>query len=388
MSDITFINGVRIFTPQQPASNAVPNITDFNDDGLIDILDVAEYLAAGPGGIPNQPQTDKDTIYVDPDEDLSNITTLSLDGPDYCEDVSPEPRFTFTNGGTPGIITTGCNSVYNVDGTINWPQWNEADPIFCPEGKARGLTFDGSSLKYTSECTCVAGGDATFHVGSIMTAIFGGIGGKTPKAAKAAAKQVISRTIATAEDSLQAAVKYRKFLDGMLEATEKAGKVYSKDLGELLEKIKVAKEKLAKGISTKTGVPFTENQKRIVANNIIKAEKYADQLIRYLERDRIGVERILDEMKKFDALIAKYKGVADEAKKLVEKLEQFNVDIEQWLNGALMVLIPVGQFLVPKYCPDNQQLDEECNCVPISSGFFPSYTTLELPNGYTIIESL
>ena len=387
MSDITFTNGIRVFTPQQPASNAQSTISDFNNDGIIDILDVAEYLAAGPGGIPNQPTTENPPS-VDPDEDLSDLVVLTLNGPSYCEDSSSELGFTFPD---PSIITTGCNSIYNVDGTIDWPEWNPEDPIFCPEGKARGLTFDGSSLKYTSECTCVAGGDATFHVGSIMTAIFGGVGGKTPKAAKAAAKQVISRTISTAEDSLRAATKYRKFLDGMLEATDQAAKTYVKALEKVQAMIRSVKRKIERGFSERTGEKYTEKQIRIFELAVERAEKYADQLIRYLERDKIGVERILNEMKKFDDLIAKYKGVADEAKKLVTRLDQFNVDIESWLNGALMVLIPVGQFLVPKYCPSNQQLDANCNCVdkpPIVSGSYSSYTTMYMPDGYLIIESL
>ena len=48
MSNITFTNGSRIFTPQQPARSAgqmVPGIRDINQDGEIDILDYSIVLA-------------------------------------------------------------------------------------------------------------------------------------------------------------------------------------------------------------------------------------------------------------------------------------------------------------------------------------------------------
>lgn len=99
MSDFTFTNGSRIFTPQKPPAQPelgdvngdgeidildaadVTSIalTDLNNDGVIDILDAAEFLAQGPGGIeiisvtnPKPPVEDPFDVQKCCDEKYSN----------------------------------------------------------------------------------------------------------------------------------------------------------------------------------------------------------------------------------------------------------------------------------------------------------------------------
>lgn len=99
MSDFTFTNGSRIFTPQKPpappelgdvngdgeidildaADVTSIALTDLNNDGVIDILDAAEFLAQGPGGIeiisvtnPKPPVEDPFDVQKCCDEKYSN----------------------------------------------------------------------------------------------------------------------------------------------------------------------------------------------------------------------------------------------------------------------------------------------------------------------------
>lgn len=362
MQPITFTNGARIFTPtaQAQASN---ELTDINGDGVIDILDAA-LLNSNPGGITiiNPP-----TPTLEDDEFSTTDTAIT---PQYCTD--------------PGIITTGCNSVYNVDGTINWPPAPE-DPLFCPNGKVRGFAYiaETNSIGYISECTC-AEADSAVHAANIFLAFIGP--GK--KSAKTAAKQALIRTIATAEDSLQNAIKYRSFLDRMLQATYEGGRALQKNIDKLREIIKKAEDRLSTGISPTTGKAYSPEELQKFRNMITNGNRQLNPLLGEQARDQMTIARINNEISKFDALIAKFQGIKDATKPLLDNLDK--LDPEAWVGIMMTGLVPIGQFFVPKFCGSGSELNETCECVPISSGSYStSYTNnIKISSEYNLIESL
>jgi hypothetical protein len=403
MSDIHYLYGSRIQTPSTANNNQVQLgdtnndgvidildagdvtsglIWDANNDGTIDILDAAEINANG--GIPNT------SIITNVDTENDLLKPFSIVKPDYCTEQPPsEPRFTFnTQNGSPGIITTGCNSIYNVDGTINWPP-NEFDdpdnPFFCPEGKMRGFCYDGTGgVSYQDQCTCVEAG-----VGAAQIAMLGFFGGPGKDAGKNAAKQVLKRTIATAEDSLEKALKYRRFLDTMLESALNGKKTFEKAAADLYKRISALKQAQATGFHPSTG-------EKVPTEMIPKLQPAIDLLERelritysYLATDAATIEKIIEEMKRFDDIIAAAKKTMDNMKPLLDDLDHF--DPEKWISLIFGTLVPISQFFVPKECASNQELDDECNCVnkPIVSGSYsPSNLNLQIPNNYNIVESL
>lgn len=364
MQPITFTNGNRIFTPAAQSQQPL-ELTDLNGDGEIDILDAAIIASnqSNPGGI----------VIVNPppptiDDPFSTIDPVSE--PQYCTD--------------PGIITTGCNSVYNVDGTINWPPAPE-DPLFCPNGKVRGFAYiaETNSIGYISECTC-AEADSAVHAANILLAFIGP--GK--KSAKTAAKQALLRTIATAEDSLQNAIKYRSFLDRMLQATYEGGRALQKNIDYLLVIIKDAEDRLRDGISPTTGKAYSPADLQMFRNMIAQAYRKLDPLLDQQRRDIDTIGRINNEISKFDALIAKFQGIKDATKPLLDNLDK--LDPETWIGIMMTGLVPIGQFFVPKFCGSGSELNETCECVPISSGSYStSYTNnIKISSEYNLIESL
>lgn len=406
MNPITFTNGSKIFTSQSspPQLGDVNNdgtidildagdvnafqLTDLNGDGVIDVLDASEYLSNPPPSVtvpPTVPPPDDSNIW--PDSDNIPPTLSTYIDPQVCEETPSEPRFTFSNGtSSPGIITTGCNSIYNVDGEIIWPEWPPVDPFFCPEGQARGWKFvpETGEVRYTSDCTC-AESDSTVHAASIFLALFG----PAKTNGKKVAKEVIGRTIATAEDSLKNATKYRKFLDGILEATLKAISQYQKAQRDTVERIGAMQEAMITGINRINGKKCSESILKRLPAAIELEHKSLAQLERYLIRDEQTIARVKNEMAKFDALIAKFQGAVDKGKSLLGDLDHF--DPETWITIMMGALIPIGQFLVPKECASNQFLDEECNCVnrPIVSGSY-SYSNLNKPidEAYITVQNL
>lgn len=417
MQPITFTNGSRVYTSQNPqspppqlvdlngdgeidildAAEATSlNLNDFNQDGIIDEIDIAILLSGeGPGGVivdpPPPPTPPADPVWPDP-----YIIPTPEDtkiNPVYCETVdTSEPRFTFSNGSNfnnSGIITTGCNSIYTVDGDVNWPDWPAEDPLFCPEGKARGWEFDAEAgtVRYTDECKCTEANSAV-HAGSLFLALFGG--GKT-ETGKKVAKTIVTKTLSAAEQALESALKYKKFLDDMLESTIRAMTSSAKLAAENKRKLDLIRQAMQTGVHPITGKQIPPE----IANKLADAAKTLEQAVYRYERevlgDNISIGKIKDKIAAYDALIAQYRDAVEKSKGLIGDLDHFNP--ENWINGLLMALIPLGQFLVPKYCASNQELDENCNCVnkPIVSGSY-SYSSLNSLSakalGYNTIESL
>jgi hypothetical protein len=409
MSDIHYLYGSRIQTPSTANNNQVQLgdtnndgvidildagdvtsglIWDANNDGTIDILDAAEILANG--GIPNNPVSPPNTSYTNlSDDELLALPGPTISDPVICSDnSSTEPRFTFNTNGSPGgIITTGCNSIYNVDGTIDWPEgiFDEDNPFFCPEGKMRGFSYDGTGgVSYQDQCTCIEAG-----VGAAEIAMLGFFGGPGKDGAKDAAKKVLKRTIATAEDSLEKAMKYKNFLQRTIDALFAEGKKLVDQLIKTDELLKDIDNRLEKGISRTTGLPYTPEQ-------IAKFERYYEKALSErmdldmaLKQHKSTIERMQEEMKRFDDIIAAAKKTMENMKPLIDGLDHF--DPEKWVSIIFGTLVPISQFFVPKECASNQELDDECNCVdkPIVSGSYsPSNLNLQIPNNYNIVESL
>lgn len=361
MQPISFTNGSRIFTPS--AQSQQIELTDLNGDGEIDILDVA-MLTSDPGGIINVPPPVISPPTIPADFEVPYV----FNEPQYCVEQ-------------PGIITTGCNSIYGVDGVVDLPD-GPIPSLFCEGNKVRGFAYvpEVNGFRWIDECSCP---EEKSNVNATdIAAIF--IGGTTKNAAKQGAKEGLIRTIATAEDNLQNAVKYRKFLDNTLEATLKGAKEFEKAQSETIKRIAAMREAIVTGINPINGRKCSDDILKRLPAAIAREEKELNKIQNYLSRDTTTLVRIKDEMARFDSLIASFQGAKDQAKKLLNDLDHF--DPARWVSA----LIPLTQFFVPKFCGGGAELNDECNCVPTSSGSYStSYTNkIVIPPGYSIIESL
>lgn len=364
MQPISFTNGSRIFTPTYPAQSQQVELTDLNGDGEIDILD-ASLIVSNPGGIPS----------VDPPP--FEVPTISLTDNLDVVNKFVEPQYCINDG----IIVTGCNSIYNADGTINLPD-GPIPSLFCEGQKVRGFAYvpEVNGLRWIDECTCPE--DKSNVNATDIAAIF--IGGTTKNAAKKTAKEALIRARAAAEDNLKNAIDYRKLLDDALKAIIDAMKQYEKNAKDLEKAISDLKKAALTGVHPVTGKPIPPGMAPKIPAALQKLEKELAAVNASLSRDAQSLITIKNEMAHFDSLIANYKAAKDQAKQLLDDLDHF--DPARWVSA----LIPLTQFFVAKFCGEGAELNDECECVPRSSGSYSSsYTNnIAIPSGYNLIESL
>lgn len=386
MQPITFTNGARIFTNSYAPTPSLGdinndgvvdildvsevnsiNLTDLNNDGVIDILDVAEYNS-NPGGIPDvdpDPTFDFDSDF---DDIINNPPVLPpIRDITFCEELSPpqtKSRVRFSNGGvSPGIITTGCNSIPNVDGVIIWPEWFEnpnavPDTFFCPPGKARGFVYNAQTggVGYTDECTCYET-DSLVSAAEVAMVFIGPL----RNGAKGAAKQALSRTIATAEDSLKNAIKYKTFLEGMLKSLLDNIANYKKISESRQRTLNAMKETLRTGVNPINGRRAPPGIMEKLPKAIEDLENYLNGLAREYLNDTQNLERVTEEIKRFEGIISYFKGIVEKTKPLLDDLDHF--DPAKWVSLFIGALLPISQFLVPKECGSPFVLNDECECV-------------------------
>lgn len=362
MQPITFTNGNRIFTPSVQSQQAL-ELTDLNGDGEIDILDAAIIASnqSNPGGI----------VIVNP-------PPPTIDDP-FTPDVPfVEPQYCIEDS---GIITTGCSSVYNSDGTINYPPAPE-DPFFCPNGQVRGLSYDAesNSLRYISECTCPEP-DSAVHAANILLVFAGGGAGKN--AGKKITKTACIKAITAAEDAIHVTKKRALFLKRMNEATYDASRIYEPHIKELEALIKSTKAKMADGL------PHTIAEIRDSQRQIDFWEREKNKMLNWIKRDNDTMAKIEEELRNLTKMLNQYQDVIDEWNQLLDALN--NYDPERLLGILMTGLLPLGQFFVPKFCGAGSRINKEtCECVPTSSGSYSiSYTNnINISSGYNLIESL
>lgn len=358
MSDITFTNGVRIYTPQQPPANPEPAVLkDFNNDGIIDILDAAEYLAAGPGGI----------IITVPSP------TITLPDPFYSPKTCPEGQELTIIPIGPGITTTGCTSIPTRPPIPAIGQ----DPFFCPPGKVRGfgidydnpITLPGSMISSPRTvyplklfgCVCPEASVNPVEIGVLVAT-----------AAWAVSRNIIKEGIEQAliqankrKDDLAGWLQWRNY---SLEEAQKEVARWARSYDEIKQKIDdfdptFESPAVLKGLEIDLRNAYA---KKAAAVNDTMVHNY-------------NINQLISEI---DGLVVTIQGLLKSLNDLLTMTDP--AAIATLLLGGLL---PIN-FIVPKECGAYSALDENCNCVPISSGFSLSYTTLELPHGYTIIESL
>ena len=353
MSDITFINGVRVYTPQKPASKDAPfTLTDLNNDGIIDILDAAEYLANGPGGI------------------ITTVPPPTIDPPKTC----PEGQELTIIQISPGITTTGCNSIPTRPPIPAIGQ----DPFFCPPGKVRGfgidydnpITLPGSMISSPRTvypfklfgCVCPEASVNPVEIGVLVAT-----------AAWAVSRKIIKEWI---EQALIQANKYKDEINDALRAAFKRQGELDLEVARFAKKyediqleiddfdptfqsptvLKSLRVDLANAFEWKAAAANNRMSNNVIINNLTKTVDLA-------------VARVNDLLKSLNDLLT----ITDPTA------------IATLLLGGLF---PIN-FIVPKDCGSYSTLDENCNCVPISSGSaFSSYTNMYMPDGYLIIESL
>lgn len=381
MSDFTFTNGSRIFTPQNPpappelgdvngdgeidildaADVTSINLTDLNQDGTIDVLDAAIFLSGeGPGGIIiNVPPP-----TITPPDPFSN--------PKTCPEGQELTIIPIGNG----ITTTGCTSIPTEPPIPGVGQ----EPWSCPPGKVRGFGFDydnpvvvpGSvignpQVVYPIKlfgCTCA---EANVNVAEVAVLIASAAWAVSRKAAKAAIEQALIQ-----------AHKYKDELNSTLQKCFKRIDRINLEIGKwdnMAEDIRLAIDDFDPNFDS----PAVLKELQINLRNA-EAKKGTAVVERMATNTVINNTTTL-----LDEVVAR---INDLLKSLDELLTVTDpTALATFLLGSYL---PIN-FIVPKECGDYSRLDDQCNCVPISSGSY-SYSSLTNQNfknkDYTIIENL
>jgi len=340
---------------------------DTNDDGVIDILDWSNIYAGDAFIVDNPPDSD-----FEPNPELDDIINNPLIIPPiteitFCEESSStqtKSRVRFSGVGfSPGIITTGCNSIPNIDGTIIWPDWFEnpdavSDPFFCPPGKARGFVYNAQTgtVGYTNECTCYDKDSLVSATELAMVFI-----GPIRDGAKGAAKQALGKTIHAAEESLENALKYKKLLEGLLTSIRETIQNLRDANDKLVKRISRLSDALKTGIDPVTGKKMSPDQMSQIPGRIEQLVKQLDGVVKDLMKKDSEKERIKAEIARFEGIISYFKGIAEKAKPVLDNLDHF--DPANWVVLFMGALVPISQFLVPKECGYPLVLNDQCECV-------------------------
>ena len=374
--DITFSNGSRVFTPTNPPSapqlgdvnndgeidildagdvNAF-QLTDVNNDGVIDILDAAEVLANGPGGVPTIPPP----TLTPPNP---------FDSPKTCPEGQALTIIPIGNG----LTTTGCTSIPTEPPIPGIGP--EDNPLFCPPGKVRGFGFDygnpieiggvtvGYPLILMGECTCA---EASVNLAELAATI-GTLG------YVAVRKKIRDGLLKTINDQ---EVQKLKIYDNIKEA-EKRLELVDKNLEDMKLNIEILKAKI-----DRDGPDLSYPELRSLKIELRESEaQYTSAVIQWRE-DSLALG---DKSLQID-LCNEYITMALQGLENLEKITDPSAMATLLLGG----LLPIN-FIVPKECGAFSTLDDECNCVPISSGSY-SYSSLTNYNfknkDYSIIENL
>jgi hypothetical protein len=377
--DITFSNGSRVFTPTNPPSapqlgdvnndgeidildagdvNAF-QLTDVNNDGVIDILDAAEVLAQGPGGI---------IVNVPP----PTLTPPNpFDSPKTCPEGQELTIIPIGNG----ITTTGCTSIPTEPPIPGIGQ----DPWTCPPGKVRGFGFDYDNpvvvpgfigtpqVVYPIKlfgCTCA---EASVNVAEVAVLIASAAWVASRKAAKAGIEQALIQ-----------ANKYKDELNSSLQKCFKRIDRVNLEIGkwdDIAEDIRLAIDDFDPNFES----PAVLKELQIDLRNA-EAKKGTAVVERMATNLAINnITTLLDQ-------------VMARINDLLKSLDELLTVTDPSALATLILggLLPIN-FIVPKECGDFSRLDDQCNCVPISSGSY-SYSSLTNYNfknkDYTIIENL
>jgi hypothetical protein len=325
------------------------SIWDANNDGIIDILDAAEILANG--GIPNSPSP-------------PTITLNPFDSPKTCPEGQVLTIIPIGNG----ITTTGCTSIPTqppIPG-IGQESW------ICPPGKVRGFVLDYDSaaieelgyvpIKFNGECTCA---EASVNVAEIVVLI--------GTAGYAAARKSIRNGIL---NELGYFYQIKEEYNTLIKDSWKI-------IDQVISDIKQLDNKILKiRIEIHTFDPTIKNPAILKELEI----DLRNELAKKSEK-----ERYLNEYNEYiDALTRKIDSASFWIQMLLAKLEDLSTITDPTALVTLFLgsLLPIN-WIVPKECGSYSQLDENCNCVPISSGSYsPTSLNLQIPQGYNIIENL
>jgi len=352
--DIHYIYGSRIQTPST-VNNAQVELGDANNDGIIDILDAAEILANG--GIPNSPSP-------------PTITLNPFDSPKTCPEGQELTIIPIGNG----ITTTGCTSIPTEPPIPGIGQ----DPWTCPPGKVRGFGFDydnpiavpGSmignpQIVYPIKlfgCTCA---EASVNVAVVAVLIASAAWVASRKAAKAGIEQALIQ-----------ANKYKDELNSTLQKCFKRIDRVNLEIGkwdDIAEDIRLAIDDFDPNFES----PAVLKELQIDLRNA-EAKKGTAVV------ERMATNLVINNTTTLlDQVMAR---INDLLKSLDELLTV--TDPSALATLILGGLLPIN-FIVPKECGDFSRLDDQCNCVPISSGSYsPTSLNLQIPQGYNIIENL
>jgi hypothetical protein len=368
--DITFTNGSRVFTPTNPPSapqlGDVNNdgeidildagdvnsfqLTDINNDGVIDLLDAAEILAQGPGGV---------TTTVPP----PTLTPPNpFENPKTCPPGQTLQIIPIGNG----LVTTGCNSIPSLPPTEGVGPGPDDNPFFCPEGKVRGFGPDAVTGELTFfNCVCP---DASVNIAEIIT-IIGGAG------YGAARKFIIGRLRA---DIAQALARINELMQNLENIISRQN-----ELDNLIKQW----DEFVNGINQQL-----RNLSPYDPNYIIKKQEYEASLrnLYKLQQEGIDAKAHVDYL--HDLSKTKISNLENKIREYENAINLIlnAIDPSAIITAFLGSFLPIN-FIVPKYCGDFSRLDDQCNCVPISSGSY-SYSSLTNESfknkHYTIIENL
>ena len=341
-------------------------IWDANDDGIIDILDAAEILANG--GIPNTP----------PPPPVINPNPFTGSNPTICP---PGEELKFTPIGN-GITITGCSSIPSqppIDGIA------PVDGYSCkaPKVLGFGIDYETGYPRYEG-CVCP---DASVNIADVILTLGSGY-----LAWRKGLADNLRRQIARAEDLLEK--NYEKLqdinhiIDNMYD--------YQKHQTDLINELK---RKVANGDNN---LDWNGKPKEFCLSpgicapgrtyeDLIKDMEY--QLEKYMNGDptsTTGKNGVVYQEKTRDLLIDTINRDRGILQGLIDSLNALlnAADPAALATAYLARLIPIN-FVVPKECGAFSRLNENCDCVPISSGSYsPTSLNLQIPQGYNIIENL
>jgi hypothetical protein len=389
--DITFSNGSRVFTPTNPPSapqlgdvnndgeidildagdvNAF-QLTDVNNDGVIDILDAAEVLAQGPGGVTTVPPP----TLTPPNP---------FDNPKTCP---PGQTLTIIPIGN-GLTTTGCTSIPSLPPTDGVAP---VDGYFCeaPKVLGFGINYETGYPRYEG-CVCA---EASVNIADVVLTIGAGY-----LAWRKALADSLRSQIANINKAIDTNTKAITSADNMIKYFLDQEKSIQNKIDELRQSIRNGDD----------NVDWTGKPKQVCFENGTCFEGRTNGDLVNILRDSIdrlrggtgggsGLEPEKNMNLNFwENELARATNLLDANKGVLKNLQDALNNLLNAADPTALVtafgarMIPIS-FVVPKECGAFSRLDDQCNCVPISSGSY-SYSSLTNQSfknkDYTIIENL
>lgn len=363
MQPITFTNGNRIFTPSVQSQQA-PELTDLNGDGEIDILDAA-LLSSSPGGIP-----------------IINVPPPTITPPICPKGYEPS---IISSG---GIIITGCNPIPNVDGTVDLPD----TPVFiqgCESPRVQGYTLDFENpiesavfgtyypLKIT-DCVCPETNVNMIEILSLLISLYRA--GR--KAADDLVRFLAARRLAQFENKLPSMIDYIAYINKVIFEADELVKAAKKRLKEKKDNLTNFLYNYPKtyDISEPNTKYFYENTLKLLGNAVTQEEKFIKKFEDVIRSAEIKLKEAQELMSYYMEQIRLLKEFLST---LLDSLDEL-----AWATLIVSQLVHV-RFVIPKFCGAGTRLNEQCECVPISSGSYSSSYTNNIKTllGYNVIES-